>query len=84
MQRWVTLVQLTYPHKTKMPTAGSDVRKLNQIQRKYSDSDIKTTPCFNGCQLDVVKAIETGAFNSTHMERIAEYVGEMWMGNKWN
>ena len=59
-------------------TAGSGVRKLNQIQRKYSDIDIKTTPWFNGRQLDVVKARRQEHLIQPHMERIAEYVGEMW------
>jgi len=59
-------------------TAGSGVRKLNQIQRKYSDIDIGTSPWFNGRQLDVVKARNQEQLIEPHMDRIAEYVGEMW------
>jgi hypothetical protein len=59
-------------------TAGSGVRKLNQIQRKYSDIDIKTSPWFNGKQLKVIKARNQEQLIEPHMDRIAEYVGEMW------
>ena len=59
-------------------TARSGVNKLNQIQRDYGDIDIKTTPWFNGRQLGVTKARRETSKIEPHMERIAEYVGEMW------
>lgn len=59
-------------------TAKSGVSKLNQIQSKYSDIDIKTNPWFNGRQLGVTKARNQKNLITPHMDRIAEYVGEMW------
>ena len=59
-------------------TAKSGVRKLNQIQRNYGDIDVKTSPWFNGRQLGVTKARNERAKITPHMDRIAEYVGEMW------
>ena len=59
-------------------TAKSGVSKLNQIQSKYDDIDIKTTPWFNGRQLGVTKARNQRNLITPHMDRIAEYVGEMW------
>ena len=59
-------------------TAKSGVSKLNQIQRNYSDIDVKTNPWFNGRQLGVTKARNEKAKITPHMDRIAEYVGEMW------
>jgi len=59
-------------------TATSGVNKLNQIQLKYSDIDVKTNPWFNGRQLGVTKARTETRRIEPHMERIAEYVGEMW------
>lgn len=59
-------------------TSRSGVSKLNQIQSKYDDIDIKTTPWFNGRQLGVTKARNQRNLITPHMDRIAEYVGEMW------
>ena len=59
-------------------TAKSGVSKLNQIQRNYSDIDVKTNPWFNGRQLGVTKARNEKSKITPHMDRIAEYVGEMW------
>ena len=59
-------------------TSRSGVRKLNQIQSNYSDIDIKTSPWFNGRQLGVTKARSERSKITPHMDRIAEYVGEMW------
>jgi len=59
-------------------TARSGVNKLNQIQSKYDDIDIGTNPWFNGRQLNVTKARTQTNLIEPHMERIAEYVGEMW------
>ena len=52
--------------------------KLNQIQSNYSDIDVKTSPWFNGRQLGVTKARNEKSKITPHMDRIAEYVGEMW------
>ena len=51
---------------------------MNQIQSKYEDIDIKSNPWFNGRQLNVTKARTETRRIEPHMERIAEYVGEMW------
>ena len=51
------------------------VSKLNKIQKDYSD--IETSPWFNGKQLGVAKARKDTAKIEPHMDRIAEYVGEM-------
>ena len=59
-------------------TAKSGVSKLNKIQKDYSDIDIGTSPWFNGKQLGVAKARKDTAKIEPHMDRIAEYVGEMW------
>ena len=59
-------------------TSGSGVSRLNQIQSKYEDIDIKSNPWFNGRQLNVTKARTETRRIEPHMERIAEYVGEMW------
>ena len=59
-------------------TAKSGVSKLNQIQSNYSDIDVKTSPWFNGRQLGVTKARNEKSKITPHMDRIAEYVGEMW------
>ena len=59
-------------------TSKSGVSKLNKIQSKYGDIDIKTTPWFNGRQLGVTKARNERSKITPHMDRIAEYVGEMW------
>ena len=59
-------------------TAKSGVSKLNSIQQKYEDIDIKTSPFFNGRQLGVTKARNQENVIEPHMVRIAEYVGEMW------
>ena len=59
-------------------TSRQGVGKLNQIQSDYSDIDIKTTPWFNGRQLGVTKARNEKSKITPHMDRIAEYVGEMW------
>ena len=59
-------------------TASSGVRKLNQIQTNYKDIDVKTSPWFNGKQLGVTKARRQTDLIEPHMDRIAEYVGEMW------
>ena len=59
-------------------TASSGVRKLNQIQASYKDIDVKTSPWFNGKQLGVTKARRQTDLIEPHMDRIAEYVGEMW------
>ena len=59
-------------------TAKSGVSKLNSIQKKYEDIDIKTNPFFNGRQLGVTKARNQENVIEPHMVRIAEYVGEMW------
>jgi hypothetical protein len=59
-------------------TAKSGVRKLNQIQTNYKDIDVKTSPWFNGKQLGVTKARKQTDLIEPHMDRIAEYVGEMW------
>lgn len=59
-------------------TSRSGVRKLNQIQNKYKDIDVKTSPWFNGKQLGVTKARKQTNLIEPHMDRIAEYVGEMW------
>ena len=50
----------------------------NQIQRNYGDIDVKTNPWFNGRQLGVTKARNEKNKITPHMDRIAEYVGEMW------
>jgi hypothetical protein len=59
-------------------TAKSGVSKLNQIQSNYNDIDVKTNPWFNGRQLGVTKARNEKSKITPHMDRIAEYVGEMW------
>ena len=59
-------------------TSRSGVSKLNQIQSNYSDIDVKTSPWFNGRQLGVTKARNERSKITPHMDRIAEYVGEMW------
>jgi len=59
-------------------TAKSGVLKLNKIQSNYSDIDIKTTPWFNGRQLGVTKARNEKSKITPHMDRISQYVGEMW------
>jgi len=59
-------------------TAKSGVSKLNQIQSNYSDIDVKTNPWFNGRQLGVTKARNEKSKITPHMDRIAEYVGDMW------
>ena len=51
---------------------------MNKIQKDYSDIDIGTSPWFNGKQLGVAKARKDTAKIEPHMDRIAEYVGEMW------
>jgi len=59
-------------------TSRQGVNKLNSIQRKYDDIDIKTNPWFNGKQLGVVKARKEVSKITPHYDRIAEYVGEIW------
>lgn len=59
-------------------TARSGVNRLNQIQSNYDDIDVRTNPWFNGRQLDVTKARTQTNLIEPHMDRIAEYVGEMW------
>ena len=59
-------------------TAKSGVSKLNQIQSNYNDIDVKTNPWFNGRQLGVTKARNEKSKITPHMDRIAEYVGDMW------
>ena len=59
-------------------TAKSGVSKLNRIQSNYSDIDVKTSPWFNGRQLGVTKARNEKSKITPHMDRIAEYVGDMW------
>ena len=59
-------------------TSKLGINKLNQIQEDYSDIDIKKDPYFNARQLGVTKARNEPNKIQPHMERIAEYVGEMW------
>lgn len=59
-------------------TSRSGVNKLNNIQKDYKDIDVGTSPWFNGRQLGVTKARKDTAKIEPHMDRIAEYVGEMW------
>lgn len=59
-------------------TSRQGVNKLNSIQIKYDDIDIKTNPWFNGKQLGVVKARKEVSKITPHYDRIAEYVGEIW------
>lgn len=59
-------------------TARSGVNRLNNIQKDYKDIDVGTSPWFNGRQLGVTKARKDTAKIEPHMDRIAEYVGEMW------
>ena len=59
-------------------TSRQGVNKLNSIQSKYDDIDIKTNPWFNGKQLGVVKARKEVSKITPHYDRIAEYVGEIW------
>lgn len=59
-------------------TARSGVNRLNNIQKDYKDIDVGTSPWFNGKQLGVTKARKDTAKIEPHMDRIAEYVGEMW------
>lgn len=59
-------------------TSRQGVNKLNSIQSKYDDIDIKTNPWFNGKQLGVVKARKEVSKIAPHYDRIAEYVGEIW------
>ena len=59
-------------------TSKSGVFKLNNIQSKYGDIDVKTSPWFNGKQLGVVKARKEVSKIEPHYDRLAEYVGEIW------
>ena len=59
-------------------TSKQGVNKLNNIERNYSDIDIKTSPWFNGRQLGVTKARKEVSKIEPHYDRLAEYVGEIW------
>jgi hypothetical protein len=59
-------------------TSKQGVGRLNSIQSKYDDIDIKTTPWFNGQQLGVVKARKEGSKLEPHYLRLSEYVGDIW------
>lgn len=59
-------------------TSKQGVGRLNSIQSKYDDIDIKTTPWFNGQQLGVVKARKEASKLEPHYLRLSEYVGDIW------
>ena len=59
-------------------TSKQGINRLNNIQKEYDDIDIKKDPFFNARQLGVTKARNQTNMIEPHMERIAEYVGEMW------
>ena len=59
-------------------TSKQGINKLNKIQKEYDDIDIKKDPFFNARQLGVTKARNEESKIQPHMDRIAEYVGEMW------
>ena len=59
-------------------TSKQGVNKLNNIERNYSDIDIKTSPWFNGRLLGVTKARKEVSKIEPHYDRLAEYVGEIW------
>ena len=59
-------------------TSRQGVARLNTIQKKYEDIDIKESPWFNGKQLGVVKARHSELQLEPHYLRLAEYVGDLW------
>jgi hypothetical protein len=59
-------------------TSKQGVHKLNDIQKKYSDIDIKTNPWFNGKQLGVVKARKEEMKLEPHYLKLADYVRDIW------
>ena len=59
-------------------TSTSGVQKLNTIQRKYKDLDIKTEPWFNGKQFGVVKARHSERELEPHYLKLADYVRDIW------
>ena len=59
-------------------TSKQGVQKLNNIQKKYSDIDIKTNPWFNGKQLGVVKARKEEMKLEPHYLKLADYVRDIW------
>ena len=60
-------------------TSREGVRKLNEIQRKYDDIDIDTTPWFNSQQLiGGKKARRSERELEPHVARLGDYVEEIW------
>tara|TARA_B100001250_G_scaffold410516_1_gene437109 strand:- start:1328 stop:2722 length:1395 start_codon:yes stop_codon:yes gene_type:complete len=59
-------------------TSKQGVYKLNDIQRKYNDIDIKTDPWFNSRQLGVVKARHSERVLEPHYDKLADYVRDIW------
>ena len=59
-------------------TSKQGVNKLNTIQKKYADIDIKSNPWFNGRQLGVTKARKEKEKLEPHYLRLADYVGDIW------
>ena len=60
-------------------TSREGVRRLNEIQRKYEDIDINTTPWFNSQQLiGGKKARHAETELEPHTVRLGDYVEEIW------
>ena len=59
-------------------TSLSGVQKLNNLQRKHKEIDLKTDPWFNGQQFGVAKARKDVAKINPHKELLKEYVADIW------
>ncbi len=60
-------------------TSREGVKKLNEIQKKYEDIDIDTTPWFNSQQLiGGAKARRSERELEPHTARLGDYVEEIW------
>ena len=59
-------------------TSKQGVSVLNEIQKNYSDIDIKTNPFFNGKQLGVVKARSSKQMLEPYYARLGQYVSDIF------
>lgn len=59
-------------------TSRSGVTKLNSLQRKHKDIDLKTDPWFNGKQFGVAKARKDVDKINPFKEKLKDYVADIW------